>query len=118
MGPKPALMVFNKWDLLDAEEKAALRFKYPEALAISVKTGEGVSTLVNRIALRVKALMPFRSYCFPHSAYTELAQLRKYCFIEKEEFLEDGVHVDARVPLNHLNRWDSFLAPVQKTPFL
>ncbi len=117
VGPKPTLMVFNKWDLLDEDEKAALRFKYPEALAISVKTGDGVPTLVNRIALRVKALMPFRSYCFPHSAYTELAQLRKYCFIEKEEFLEDGVHVDARVPLNHLNRWDSFLAPVQKTAF-
>ena len=107
-------MVFNKWDLLTDEEKAALRFKYPEALPISVKTGEGISSLVNRIALRVKALMPMRSYCFPHSAYTDLAQLRKYCFIEHEEFQDDGVHVEARVPLNHLNRWDAYLAPVQK----
>ncbi|MBP5301164.1 MAG: GTPase HflX [Victivallales bacterium] len=115
VGPKPALMVLNKWDLLPEGRRAELRFRYPEALAISVRTGEGVPALVERVAQRVKALMPHRDYCFPHSAYNELAQLRKHCFIEKEVFQDDGVHVEARVPLNHLNRWDAFLAPVQKS---
>ncbi len=116
VGPKPALMVFNKWDLLSKEEREALRARYPDALAVSVKTGEGLPRLVNRVAQRVKALMPSRSYCFPHSAYTDLAQLRKYCFIEREEFQEDGVHVEARVPLSHLHRWDQYLTQVQKRP--
>ncbi|MCQ2396703.1 MAG: GTPase HflX [Lentisphaeria bacterium] len=108
IGPKPTLMVLNKWDLVPEERRRELRERYPEAMPLSVLTGEGMDNFVNRLAELVKAIMPERHYVIPHDDYTPLAQIRKYCFIESEDFQEDGVHIVARVPLNHLERWDGY----------
>ena len=54
--------------------------------------------------------MPERRYLVPHSEMRALSQIRTYCFIESEEFQDDGVHIVARVPLNHLSRWDEYLS--------
>jgi GTP-binding protein HflX len=112
-GSKPALMVLNKWDLCTPERREELRFHYPEALPVSVLTGDGLPALLDRMTAQVKALMPVRHYLFPHHAYADLAQLRKFCFVEHEEFLDDGVHIAARIPLAHLHQWDQFLAAAQ-----
>ena len=109
LGPKPMLMVLNKWDLVSEERRLELRGRYPDAMPISVITGEGLEAFVERLAELVKALMPERRYVIPLDDYTPLNQIRKYCFIEEEEFQEDGVHITARVPLNHLDRWNDYL---------
>lgn len=110
VGPKPVLMVLNKWDLVPVEERARLLGRYPEAVPLSALTGEGVDVFVQRLAGLVKALMPERRYLVPHSEMRALSQIRTYCFIESEEFQDDGVHIVARVPLNHLSRWDEYLS--------
>ena len=110
VGPKPVLMVLNKWDLVPVEERARLLGRYPDAVPLSALTGEGVDVFVQRLAGLVKALMPERRYLVPHSEMRALSQIRTYCFIESEEFQDDGVHIVARVPLNHLSRWDEYLS--------
>ena len=109
VGPKPTLMALNKWDLLSEEKQAELRYLYPEALPISVKTGEGLSRLVARITQQVKAVMPRRLFILPHSAYKEMTQIRRFCFIEREEYLDDGVHLTASVPISHLEHWKEYM---------
>ncbi len=108
VGPKPSLLALNKWDLVPPERRMELLAAFPEAIPVSVKTGEGIPGLVRRLGDLVKALMPERHYCISHCDYATLSQIRKYCFVEAEEFLEDGVHLTARVPLSHLERWERF----------
>lgn len=111
LDPKPMLMVLNKWDLVDEERRKQLKERFPDALPISVLTGEGVEAFVRRLTELIKALMPERAYRIPLTDYAPLSQIRKYCFIEKEEFQDDGVHIVARVPLNHLDRWNKYQLP-------
>lgn len=110
-GGKPSLLVLNKWDLLDDGRRAQLRTRFPEALPLSVRTGEGMEALLSRLAMRVKALMPRRRYVIPHDKYEVLAQIRRQSFIEEEQFLDDGVHVIARVPLALSDRWEEYGNP-------
>ncbi len=109
IGPKPTLMILNKWDLVSPERRQELLFKYPEALPISVKTGEGLPKLLDRLTQLLKDIMPSRRYLVPPEAFAALSEIRKYCFIEKEEYLEDGAHLTVRVPLSHLQQWDNYL---------
>ena len=109
VGPKPTLLVLNKWDLVSEERQRELLAAFPEALPLSVLTGEGMSRLVGRLTELVKALMPRRHYLIPHGGQGVVGQIRKYCFVEAEEYREDGVHLTARVPLNHLERWEAYL---------
>ncbi|MBO7740952.1 MAG: hypothetical protein J6S21_00205, partial [Victivallales bacterium] len=96
-------------DLLSEEHKAELRFAYPDALPVSVLTGEGLPRLVARITEQVKAVMPRRVFVLPHSAYREMTQIRRFCFIEREEYLDDGVHLTASVPISHLEHWKEYM---------
>ena len=44
------------------------------------------------------------TYLFPPDAYGRLAELRRLCFVELEEHLEDGAHVTARLPQERVHR--------------
>ena len=49
-GDAPRLLVFNKVDLLDADERARARWsRDPDAIAVSAATGEGLDELRERI---------------------------------------------------------------------
>ena len=49
----PCLLVLNKWDTVDAQTAAALREAYPEALAVSALSGQGLANLSEEIARRI-----------------------------------------------------------------
>jgi 50S ribosomal subunit-associated GTPase HflX len=53
--------VFNKIDLVDADEAASLRRTHPEALFISALTGEGRQAVVDTAAARLEAGYASRS---------------------------------------------------------
>ena len=78
----------------------------------TTKAAPGKKGLINFDFLQKlgKVLMTERRYLVPHSEMRALSQIRTYCFIESEEFQDDGVHIVARVPLNHLSRWDEYLS--------
>lgn len=55
------LLALNKADLLDAEQRDALRARFPLAVLCSATTGEGMDDLVNAIAAR----LPVSPYLYP-----------------------------------------------------
>ncbi|HLT85188.1 MAG TPA: GTPase HflX, partial [Phototrophicaceae bacterium] len=62
----PELVVLNKADLAEPGTVAALRTRYPGAIAVSARTGEGIEELRERIAellprpsVRVEVLVPY-----------------------------------------------------------
>lgn len=48
-GEVPTLLVLNKCDLLDDEDRAGLRCRHPDAIMTSARTGEGVDDLRDRL---------------------------------------------------------------------
>ena len=49
----PRLLVFNKWDKTEAPRREALLADYPQALALSAVTGEGLERLTQELANRL-----------------------------------------------------------------
>lgn len=54
-GDIPRLHVLNKCDLLDEEERAALRWRHPQAVMTSALTGEGLDDLRDRLLATARA---------------------------------------------------------------
>ncbi|NGM17075.1 GTPase HflX [Eggerthellaceae bacterium zg-887] len=89
----PRLVVFNKIDLLQPEELAALKHRHETSLYVSAKTSEGTKDLVNRIAQVASAQDEHLEVVIPfaHGDLVSLAHER--CRILSETFEEDGTHL-------------------------
>ena len=51
---KPVLMVFNKIDRLTGGVPPVMREKYPHAVSISAKTGEGIAPLLAELGTQIQ----------------------------------------------------------------
>lgn len=85
--------VFNKCDLLDEEELAALRLRHPQAVLVSAETGEGIDELVARIARVASARDAHLDIVLPYSRGDLVSLAHERCHIVSEEHREDGTHL-------------------------
>lgn len=85
--------VFNKCDLLDDEEQAALRLRHPQAVLVSAETGEGIDDLVARIARVASARDAHLDIVLPYSRGDLVSLAHERCHIVSEEHREDGTHL-------------------------
>jgi GTP-binding protein HflX len=116
-GDKSAIIVFNKTDIADAEALALMRVRYPEALFISVQTGDGLGRLLARCEelaiddhLTVELLVP-------HSRYDLIAKLHAAGQVRRQETRDEGVFIAGRFPLKHKPLFEAFvLPPAKKKP--
>ena len=98
-GDKKTLVVFNKVDeLRDSTVQTSLRHHFPEALFISVQTGEGLEELVERMAELVATEMITREFRIPQSAGGLLAQLHREARILETHYEGDFVRLVAVLP--------------------
>ena len=101
----PRIVVFNKIDRLDAGRLARLRALYPEAEFIAAARGEGLGQLQERLARFFdRALRPMR-LLFPYTAAAEMHRLRGIASDLREEHTEEGVVVEARLPVAEAARY-------------
>ena len=91
------LILLNKYDKAheNAEENLLkLRTHFPDALCVSAKDQFGFEDLKDRIyGLLLGSVL---DYVVPVTQNLLIAELRKAGCIEKEEWLDDGVHLTAR----------------------
>ncbi len=95
---KPIITAFNKQDRLSGDE--ILRdFKADRTVGISAKTGEGLETLkaVIEELLREQKMAIEKLYTYEEAGQIQL--IRKYGELLKEEYREDGIYVQAFVPM-------------------
>lgn len=98
-GRKPTLLVLNKVDALPDElARQRLQRRYPEALMLSAKTGEGLDVLLAAIEELCNAETTEMALLIPHSRYDQLTLVRKTCAIISENYENDGVRLTVRVP--------------------
>ncbi|MFL5905997.1 MAG: GTPase HflX [Solirubrobacterales bacterium] len=94
----PRMLVMNKIDLLDEDERRELRLRHPEALLVSAETGEGLERVRARIAGAIGEGLTEIELLVPFDAGERLSELHEIAGDLKREDREDGVLVRARIP--------------------
>lgn len=94
----PSLVVWNKCDLLDAEELSALRAAHPDDCAISAAEGTGVDALLYAVAARATEGDETLTALVPYSKGMLIKMVHERCQVIRERYVAEGLLVTARVP--------------------
>ena len=104
-GEKPRLLVFNKVDLLTADERVEAELDHPEAVAISAQEGEGLEDLRERIEQAFDETLTEVELLIPYSQGGRLHELHEVAGDLERTEREDGVLVHAKVPAAEMHRF-------------
>lgn len=106
----PQIILLNKIDKADENPEIlqSLRLKHPDAVCISAKEQIGFLELKDRIYETVYGEL--LDYVIPVSQNILINELKKLGCVQKEEWLEDGVHITARTT----GRFLALLSPYLK----
>ena len=97
-GERPSVTVFNKVDLLDPLELESLERRIPDAVLFSARTGYGLATLLERVALEASASDELISCEIPYREGALVAAIRKQGSVLSESYLDDVLSMVCRVP--------------------
>ena len=106
----PVQLVLNKVDSVDALRRHRLRNRFPEAVLVSARTGEGLDEVRRRIADRFEHRFATVDLLVPYSEGGKLAEL--YALgppIESRRDRDDGVLIRARLSERDVRRFAAFL---------
>ena len=105
----PEIMVFNKSDLIEADQEMLLRGLEPDAVFVSALTGEGIDELQKVIAetipdpdVEITAVIPY-----DHGELVSL--LHGHAQILDTDYVESGTRIHARVSVEMSNRLDRYI---------
>jgi len=112
-GEKPRLLVLNKADLLDDDERREGLLRHPGAVLVSALTGEGIEALRERVEGAFEDTLAEVELLVPYSEGARLHELHEVAGDLERTEREDGVLVHAKVPVAELHRFDDLLTPAQ-----
>jgi GTP-binding protein HflX len=106
----PVELVLNKIDAVDPLRRRRLANRFPDALQVSARTGEGLDELRERVAERFGERFEAVRLLIPYDEGARLAELYALGTPVDERFdREEGVYVRARLPRRELRRFGPFL---------
>lgn len=108
-GDKPRLLVLNKVDLLDEEERAEARISHPEAIQVSAATGEGLDSLKAATETLFEETMTPVELLVPYAEGARLHELHEVAGKVDREDGPDGVLVRTRLPLGEMHRFSDLV---------
>ena len=113
---KPIITVFNKVDAADPHTLRLIRAQHPEALFISVHTGEGLDRLLARCEELAVDDNESVELLIPHSRYDVVSKLHQAGQVRTHESRDDGVFLAGRFPLKQKAVYEPFrhVAPPPK----
>lgn len=108
---KPTLMVFNKIDRFQMNgELTRYRERFPNAVAISAKTGDGIDALLAEIGAAMRPIRDFLELKIPHERTDVMARLHEVAQVVERDYKGKFARFKARIP-PHLRR--EFAAYIQ-----
>ena len=107
-GDRPRLLVLNKVDRLDEEQRRDLFLRHPHGVQISAQTGEGVDVLGERIEEALRDTLEEVELLVPYRDGGRLAELHELDGELRREDTPAGVKVTARIPAPVVPRYAEF----------
>ena len=105
----PCMVVYNKVDLLDDEERAELIRQHPDACLVSARTGEGMDALRAAIVERIAAYEVPVVLSVPFDRGDAVLRVHSECTVLEESYDERGTTVVARIPSGLLEAYAPFI---------
>ena len=105
-GEKPRLLVLNKADLLNDDERHEVELAHPEAVQVSALAGEGMEELREAIERAFADTLTEVELLIPYSQGGRLHELHEVAGELERQDGPDGVLVTARVPSAELHRFN------------
>ncbi len=109
-GELPMELVLNKVDAIDALRRRRLSNRFPDALQVSARTGEGLDELRERVAERFGERFELVRLLIPYDEGARLAEL--YALgtpVDERADRPEGVFLRARLPRREVRRFAPFL---------
>ncbi len=109
-GDKPVLMVCNKADLLEPDERARrLALGTAHTVLLSTKTGEGIPQLLHELTHMVQDETRVVEVRIPHSRFDLVARFHSQARVQEEEFLDEVVRLKGVLDMRFANVFNGFL---------
>lgn len=105
----PCIEVFNKCDLLDDEEVAALSLRFPLSVAISAHSGYGLDKLVERISQAASSADKLMDVLIPYAKGNLVSLAHERCHIISEEYVEEGTRLSMLVGHTYVDGFADYL---------
>jgi GTPase len=109
-GELPVELVLNKIDAVDPLRRRRLGNRFPDALQVSARTGEGLEALRERIAARFGERFEPVRLLIPYDEGGRLAELYALGMpVDERVDREEGVFIRAHLPMREVRRFARYL---------
>ncbi len=105
----PEVMVFNKSDLVDADQRLVLRGLEPNAVFVSAFTGEGIEELESRVAATIPDQDLEITAVIPYDRGELVSLLHEHGQVLDMDYVESGTRIHARVSLEMSKRLATYV---------
>ena len=106
---KPVLMVFNKIDQLAGGIAPLMREKYPHAVSISAKTGEGIAPLLAELGTQLRPIREFLDLRVPQAEAAVIARIHAVGQIVSSRYSGKNARFKVRIPPHLVEEFAPFV---------
>jgi GTPase len=111
---KTTIMVLNKMDRVGVNGFIArLKEKFPHAVEISAKTGEGILHLLSEIGTQLRPNREYLELKIPHERAEVIARLHKVGQVIERRYQGKAAKFKARIPPHHRDEFAPFIVTVE-----
>ena len=100
----PQLLILNKCDLLDSDQREALAQEFPDAILMSASSAVDVAELHDRIQTYFERFMEEEEFSIPYAQQAKVALLHENCRVISERYDEGSTHIRVRAPGSLLDK--------------
>jgi GTPase len=96
---KPTIMVFNKIDQFTGNGSLdKYLIQYPNAVAVSAKTGHGIPQLIDELGTQLRPIREFVELRVPHGESAVIARLHEIAQVTERDYKGKTARFRARIP--------------------
>jgi len=106
---KPVLMIFNKVDQLAGGIPPLLREKYPNCVAISAKTGEGIAPLLAELGTQLRPIREFLDLRVPQEKAAVIARIHAVGQVVESRYSGKNARFKVRIPPHLVEEFAPFV---------
>ncbi len=108
---KPVLMVFNKIDQIAGGIPPRMREKYPNSVAISAKTGEGIAPLLAELGTQLRPIREYLDLRVPQEKAAVIARIHAVGQVVESRYSGKNARFKVRIPPHLVEEFAPFVVP-------